>query len=109
MNYEWDPKKNLKNIRKHKADFGQAITALEDTFRLCFYDEAHSLEEDRYIVFGNAEGRILVVSIVWVDEETIRIISARRASKNEKEAYDENCSLHFGKHTQTHQGGLGQA
>ena len=99
MNYEWDPKKNLKNIRKHKANFEQAIIALEDTCRLCFYDEAHSLKEDRYIIFGNAKGRILVVSIVWVDEETIRIISARRANKNEEEAYNENCSLFFGKRT----------
>ena len=102
MNYEWDPKKNLESIRKHKVNFEQAIIALEDTYRLCFYDEAHSFNEDRYIVFGIAEGRILVVSIIWVDDETIRIISTRRANKNEKEMYDENCSLFFGKRTQTH-------
>jgi len=102
VNYEWDPVKNLVNIRKHKVSFEQAKIALEDPYRLCFYDEAHSLNEDRYIVFGNAEGRILFVSIVWVDEDTIRIISARRANRNEMEAYDENCSLFFGKHTQTH-------
>jgi len=99
MNYEWDPAKNLENVRKHKVSFEQAKIALEDPYRLCFYDEAHSLNEDRYIVFGNAEKRILFVSIVWVDEDTIRIISARRAIRNEMEAYNENCSLFFGKRT----------
>ena len=56
MNYEWDQTKNLENIKRHKVSFEQAIIVLEDTFRLCFYDEAHSLNEDRYIVLGNAEG-----------------------------------------------------
>ena len=102
MNYEWDPSKNLENIRKHKVSFEQAKIALEDPCRMSFYDEAHSLNEDRYIVFGSAEGRILFVSIVCLDEDTIRIISARRADRNEMEAYDENCSLFFGKRTQTH-------
>ena len=99
MNYEWNPVKNLENIKKHKVGFEQAKIALEDPYRLCFYDEAHSLNEDRYIVLGNAEGRILFVSIVWVDEDITRIISARRANRNEMEAYDENCSLFFGKRT----------
>jgi len=99
MDYEWDPTKNLDNIRKHKVSFEQAKIALEDPYRMCFYDEAHSLNEDRYIIFGNAEKRILFVSIIWIDEDTIRIISARRAVKNEMEFYNENCSLYFGKRT----------
>jgi len=99
MNYEWDISKNSENIRKHKVSFEQAKIALEDPYRLYFYDEAHNLHEERYIVIGNAEGRILFVSIAWIDEDTIRIISARRVNRNEKEAYDENCSLFFGKRT----------
>jgi len=102
MNYEWDHAKNLSNIRKHKVSFELAVIALEDPYRLCLYDETHSLNEDRYIVFGNAERRILFVSIVWVGEDVIRIISARRANKNEMEAYNENRSLFFGKRTQAH-------
>ena len=81
MNYEWDQAKNLGNIRKHKVSFEQAVMALEDPYRLCLYDEAHSLKEDRYIVFGNAERRVLFVSIVWIDEDTIRIISARQIGR----------------------------
>ena len=99
MNYEWDPDKNLKNIKKHRVSFEQAKIALEDINQLYSYDEAHSINEDRYNVFGNAKGRILVVNIVWMDEDTIRIISARRANKNEMEAYNENGSLFFGKST----------
>ena len=97
MNYEWDLAKNLENIKKHKVSFEQAIIALEDPYRLCCYDEVHSLNEDRYIVLGSAERRLLFVSIVWVSEDTIRIISSRRANRNEMEAYNENCSLFFGK------------
>ena len=100
MDYEWDQAKNLSNIRKHKVSFEQAVMALEDPHRLCLYDETHSLNEDRYIVFGNAERRVLFVSIVWIGEDTIRIISARRASMKEMETYSENSSLFFGKRTQ---------
>ena len=52
MNYEWDLAKNLENIKKHKVSFEQAKIALEDPYRLCFYDEVHSQNEDRYIVLG---------------------------------------------------------
>ena len=60
MNYEWDAVKNLSNIRKHGVSFEQAKIALEDPCRLWFYDEAHSgIDEERYVVLGNAEGRVL--------------------------------------------------
>jgi len=100
MNYEWDQAKNFSNIRKHKVSFEQSVIALEDPYRLCCYDETHSIYEDRYTVFGNAKKWVLLVSIVWIDEDNIRIISARRANTNEMEAYNENRSLFFGKRTQ---------
>jgi uncharacterized DUF497 family protein len=99
MNYEWDPAKNLENIRKHKVNFEQAVPAIEDPYRLFLYDEAHSQNEDRYIVIGNAEGRVLFVSEVEIDEDTTRIISARRAKNKEMEAYYGHCSLYFGNRT----------
>jgi hypothetical protein len=58
-----------------------------------------SQTEDRYIVIGNAAGRVLFVNEVEIDEDTIRIVSARRAQRNEVEAYNEYCSLFFGKRT----------
>jgi uncharacterized DUF497 family protein len=99
MNYEWDPAKNRENIRKHKVSFEQGIIAIEDPHSFFLYDEAHSQIEDRYISIGNVEGRVLFVNEVEIDEDTIRIFSARRATKNEVEAYNEHCSLFFGKRT----------
>jgi uncharacterized DUF497 family protein len=99
MDYEWDPAKNQENIRKHKVSFELAIIAIEDPHSLFLYDEAHSQTEDRYISIGNAEGRVLFVNEVEIDEDTIRIVSARRAKRNEVEAYNEHCSLFFGQRT----------
>ena len=96
MYYEWDLAKNLENIKKHKVSFEQAKIAFEDPYKLCLYDEAHSQNEDRYIVLGNYEGLILFVNIVCVNDDFIRIISTRRAIKKEMEAYNENRSLFFG-------------
>jgi uncharacterized DUF497 family protein len=96
MNYEWDTAKNLENIRKHKVSFEQAVSAIEDPHGLFLYDETHSRNEDRYIVIGNAEGRILFVNEIETDEDTTRIISARTANKREEEAYYGNCALYFG-------------
>jgi uncharacterized DUF497 family protein len=91
--------KTRKNIKKHKVSFEQAVLAIEDPHSLFLYGEAHSQKEDRYIVIGNAEGRVLFVNEVEIDETTIRVISARRAKEHEVEAYHENCSLFFGKRT----------
>ena len=96
MNYEWDSAKNLENIRKHKVSFEQAIPAIEDPHRLFLYDGAHSQNEDRYIVIGYAEGRVLFINEIEIDEDRIRIISARIANKKEEEAYYGNCALYFG-------------
>ena len=102
MNYEWDIAKYKKNLKKHKVTFEQAILAIEDPCSLFVFDEKHSRREDRYIVIGNAEGLVLFVNEIEIDENTIRIISARAAKTHEKEAYHENCSIHFGKRTETH-------
>jgi uncharacterized DUF497 family protein len=99
MNYEWDTAKNLENIRKHKVNFEQAVLAIEDPQRLFLYDEAHSQNEDRYIVIGYAERFVLFVSEIEINEDTIRIISARIANKREEGAYYGNCALYFGNRT----------
>ena len=109
MNYEWDIAKYEKVLKKHKIAFEQVIPALENPCSLFIYDEGHSLEEDRYIVIGDSEGIVFFINIVEIDEKTIRIISARKAETNEKEAYYENCSLLFGKRPETHKKGLGQS
>jgi uncharacterized DUF497 family protein len=89
MKIEWDPRKAKSNLKKHKVSFEEAATALSDPIAATGADPDHSITEDRFITFGVSEkGRLLVVA--HTDEgETIRIISARKASKGEKEIYEE--------------------
>ena len=87
MKFVWDVDKNLKNIKKHKVSFVQAVHAFSDPLRKEFYDERHSsYEEDRLLLFGFAIDVVLVVSFTEPDIQTIRIISARKAKKHELEA-----------------------
>jgi uncharacterized DUF497 family protein len=74
---------------KHKVSFEEASTALSDPMAATGADPDHSVTEDRFVTFGISErGRLLVVAHAD-EEETIRIISARTASKGERELYEE--------------------
>ncbi|MFA4911775.1 MAG: BrnT family toxin [Desulfobacteria bacterium] len=89
MKIEWDPKKAKSNLRKHRVSFEEAATALSDPMAATGADPDHSITEERYITFGvSGRGRLLVVAHTD-EEETIRIISARIASKGERELYEE--------------------
>jgi uncharacterized DUF497 family protein len=60
---EWDPAKAASNLRKHRVDFREAVTALEDPLSTTFRDPEHSLEDSRFVTIGeSANGRILVVA-----------------------------------------------
>jgi uncharacterized protein len=85
----WDEAKNRSNQKKHGVSFEEA-RALFDHERDYFeiFDEAHSDEEDRFIAVGFiARGVVLVVHTMRDDENTIRIIGARWATKHEKELF----------------------
>ena len=89
MRIEWDPKKARSNLRKHGISFEEAATAVSDPMATTGPDPDHSVTEDRYITFGvSARGRLLVVAHTE-EHETIRIISARLASKGERKLYEE--------------------
>jgi uncharacterized protein len=89
MRIEWDPRKARSNLRKHKVSFEEASTALSDPMAATGADPDHSVTENRFVTFGVSErGRLLVVAHTD-EEETIRIISARTASKGERELYEE--------------------
>ena len=89
MKIEWDPKKAKLNLRKHKVSFEEAATAMSDPMAGTSADPDHSINEDRYITFGVSDrGRLLVVAHTEQDE-TIRIISARLASRGERKIYEE--------------------
>lgn len=88
MLFEWDDKKEQLNIKKHGIDFSTAALVFGDRNRIEKYDELHSLTEDRYITIGQISGIAVVVMVVYTERNAaIRIISARLATKKEKEAY----------------------
>jgi hypothetical protein len=87
--FEWDPKKETQNRRKHGVSFREAATAFGDPLSTEFPDPDHSQDEERYIIIGMSQrGRILVVAHTE-EEDTIRIISARRATRHERRFYEE--------------------
>jgi len=88
VNIEWDEKKNQINIKKHKVSFELAAHVFTDSLRKEDYDYKHSdPAQDRIIVIGLVENRLLFVSFTEPDSETIRIISARKAKKHERRYY----------------------
>jgi uncharacterized protein len=91
MKFEWDYAKEQKNIQKHGLDFQSAICVFQDNLRLEYYDEAHSLAEDRYVTIGLINDAVLVVTVVYTERhDVIRIISARKATRQERSLYYDN-------------------
>jgi len=93
-NFEWDLAKAEQNLRKHKVTFQRAATIFRDPRAISIFDEEHSEEEDRWITMGSDDsGTILVLVHTFrkIDESsyTVRIISARKATKREREQYEE--------------------
>ena len=88
MQFEWDDAKERKNIRKHGIDFTTASRIFKDENRLELYDEAHSENEDRYITIGIIDEVAYIVTVVYTErEETVRLISARKATEQERKRY----------------------
>ena len=90
MTFDWDPIKAKLNIWKHRVSFEEAITALLDPLSKTDSDPDHSIQEHRFITFGmSARRRLLVVSYTE-RAEIIRLISARLATKTERNIYEES-------------------
>ncbi len=90
MKFEWDANKQQQNQQKHKISFEEATTVWTDPFAFIAPDPTHSIIEKREWIIGKSyEIRVLVV-VFTMREETIRIISARPASKSERKKYAES-------------------
>jgi uncharacterized DUF497 family protein len=90
VNFVWDPRKAAANQRKHGVSFEEASTVFRDVLAATGTDPDHSIREQRLITFGvSSAGRLLVVAHA---EEglTIRLISARLATRQERKIYEEN-------------------
>ena len=87
LKFVWDSEKAEINLKKHKIKFEDAVYVFFDDNRIDEFDELHSDDEDRYKIIGKVE-KILVV-IYTERKENFRIISARRADKDEEADYYE--------------------
>ena len=90
MIYEWDPKKAKANLRKHGVSFEEALTAFADPLARIFDDEDHSVEEQREIIVGYSVKERLLIVCFTAQGESVRMFSARKATRREKKEYEEN-------------------
>jgi hypothetical protein len=89
VEFEWDPEKAAGNVRRHRVSFNEAATVLDDPLSTTFPGEAHSEGEMRFVTVGVSQrGRLLVVAHTERND-IIRIISARRATRREREFYEQ--------------------
>ena len=90
MQFEWDAAKAATNVLKHGVDFDEASTVFADDLSATGRDPDHSINEARFLTFGlSNKGRVLAVS--HTDRGgVLRIISARAATRKEKQIYEEN-------------------
>ncbi len=91
IKFEWDKNKNEINKQKHKVSFDEAKTVFYDEEALIIDDPEHSQEEERFIILGfSAKANLLVVCHCYrTSDSVIRIISARKATKTEREQYEQ--------------------
>jgi uncharacterized DUF497 family protein len=88
VRYDWDPKKESANVKKHGVSFEDAQNALECGFVVVLREDSESGEE-RYVYMGICKKLNILVVVVAYPEDTItRIISARKANKKERSFYE---------------------
>ena len=89
LGFDWDPDKASKNVEKHHVSFEEAATVFDDPMFITFIDDEHSINEERYITIGLSSRDRLLMLAHADRKDHIRIISARRATKNEEQFYAE--------------------
>ena len=88
IKFEWDAAKAASNKKKHGVSFEEAQSVFYDEFAVQFFDEDNSAAEDRFLMLGfSDEARLLMVCHCEREGNIIRIISARKATKNESHFY----------------------
>ena len=89
VKFSWDARKARQNLRQHKVSFQEAATVFYDENARLIHDPYHSAQEDRFVLLGlSSQFRILVVCHCYRGKEgSIRIISARKADKQEQKQY----------------------
>ena len=89
MEFEWDPHKAVINEKRHGINFSEATTVFGDPLELTISDPEHSFGEYRFLSIGKSNaGNLLVVSYTELQPNKIRIISARKATRQEQRYYE---------------------
>lgn len=87
--FEWDDEKAILNLRKHGVDFWEAVTVFDDPYVLMEADVLHSAREERAVATGFSQ-KDRVLFVVYIERrERIRLVSARRATPEERRKYEE--------------------
>ena len=89
MEFEWDENKAKANLSKHRVSFNEAKTVFDDLLYIDFDDPDYADDEDRYIIIGGSQQRRLLIVSYTERENKIRLISARKVTKREREDYEE--------------------
>ena len=90
MQFEWNPLKATANLKKHGVSFEEAKTVFDNTLAVIFDDEAHSIGEQREIIIGHSRQNRLLLVAFTERFGNVRIISARLATRQEREDYEQN-------------------
>ena len=89
---QWDPKKAAANLAKHGVSFEEGLAVFSDPLARIFDDEEHSIEEEREIIIGHSTKHRLLLVCFTAREASIRILSVRKATRRERQDYEENVS-----------------
>ena len=89
MKFSWDPKKGAANLKKHGVSFEEASTVFRDVLSVTGSDPDRSVAERRFVTFGNSSQNRLLVVAHTEERESIRIISARLVTRQERRIYEE--------------------
>ena len=90
LKFEWDRRKAAANFSKHGVSFEEAFTVFADPLARIFDDEGHSIEEQREIIIGHSARERLLVVCFTSQGGSVRMFSARKATRRERKDYEEN-------------------
>ncbi len=90
LNFEWDEAKARTNLAKHGVSFEEATSVFGDPLSLTISDPAHSQVESRFVILGRSHKQRLLVVVHTDRGDNIRLISARCASRTERENYEKS-------------------
>jgi len=89
LQFEWDEAKSTANLSKHGIGFEESATVFGDPHSLTIFDKEHSDQEDRYIDIGLSASRRVLVVVYTERDDSIRIISCRKATLSERRQYEQ--------------------